>query len=462
MVKHNNWNKLLAREGVDITTISGIDKVFFKHIRKFSNSDNEYFFTTLKNKNFTHYIGINSHKLGKSLYIKYFNSPSKIKEYYQSGINLLQDIKSKSNRWKNKLTVRSDKKEFLSAFKDFKNQFEIINHVYSITSWLGIESWQNDFDKILNNLIKKRNVQEKEPIINAVYKPWKKTALNEIQEKVEKGISLEKLTKEYQFLRSWSVIWYRPIDKEWIKNVGTIPKSNIKNFTLKKVIKLLKPNKKERNLIELAPYITFFKDWRDDLRRKHSYYWRFLFDDLGEKFSINSNDFGYLTLEEVEVVILKGKIEKNLVKRRKSNQCIITTKRKDLVMEVIDINIPKKYKNIIKNVENSLKRISISGLIAEKGKVKSRVVIVNSFHDLKKVNKGDVLVANTTHPNYLPAMQRASAFVTNEGGIISHAAIVARELKKPCIVGTKNATKVFNTGDLVEVDAENGIVRKIE
>jgi pyruvate,water dikinase len=72
------------------------------------------------------------------------------------------------------------------------------------------------------------------------------------------------------------------------------------------------------------------------------------------------------------------------------------------------------------------------------------------------------MVANTTHPNYLPGMQKALAFVTNEGGIASHAAIVARELKKPCVVGTKNATSIFKDGDTVEVDADQGIARLLK
>jgi len=58
-------------------------------------------------------------------------------------------------------------------------------------------------------------------------------------------------------------------------------------------------------------------------------------------------------------------------------------------------------------------------------------------------------------------MQIAKAIVTDEGGLSCHAAIVARELGVPCIVGTKIATKVFKDGDLVEVDADKGIVRKI-
>ncbi len=66
-----------------------------------------------------------------------------------------------------------------------------------------------------------------------------------------------------------------------------------------------------------------------------------------------------------------------------------------------------------------------------------------------------------TTPDFLPAMERAAAFVTEEGGITCHAAIVAREMKKPCVIGTKIATKVFKDGDRVEVDATKGVVRKI-
>jgi pyruvate,water dikinase len=67
-----------------------------------------------------------------------------------------------------------------------------------------------------------------------------------------------------------------------------------------------------------------------------------------------------------------------------------------------------------------------------------------------------------TTPELVPLMQKAAAIVTDLGGILSHAAIVSRELGKPCVVGTGKATQVLNDGDLVEVDAENGTVRKIE
>ena len=67
-----------------------------------------------------------------------------------------------------------------------------------------------------------------------------------------------------------------------------------------------------------------------------------------------------------------------------------------------------------------------------------------------------------TTPDYIPAMKKAAAFVTDEGGITCHAAIIAREMKKPCIVGTKIATQILHDGDLVEVDADKGVVRIIK
>ncbi len=104
----------------------------------------------------------------------------------------------------------------------------------------------------------------------------------------------------------------------------------------------------------------------------------------------------------------------------------------------------------------------ISGMSAYKGLASGRARIVYNHSEINKVKKGDILIAPMTTPWYLPAMRKANAIVTDEGGVVCHAAIIARELKIPCIVGTKIATKVLNDGDLVEVDAERGIVRIIK
>lgn len=104
---------------------------------------------------------------------------------------------------------------------------------------------------------------------------------------------------------------------------------------------------------------------------------------------------------------------------------------------------------------------SIRGMSACDGVVDGRVVKVFQREELYRVKRGDILVAPMTTPWYIPAMRRAAAFVTDEGGLMSHAAIIAREFKKPCIVGTKVATQVLKDGDRVTVDATHGIVRKL-
>jgi len=100
----------------------------------------------------------------------------------------------------------------------------------------------------------------------------------------------------------------------------------------------------------------------------------------------------------------------------------------------------------------------VKGRVAQPGIAQGRVQLVFYPEDARKVEKGDILVASETTPDFLPAMRRAAAIVTDQGGITSHAAIVSRELQIPCVVGTKVATQIFKTGDYVEVDAMTGIV----
>jgi len=77
---------------------------------------------------------------------------------------------------------------------------------------------------------------------------------------------------------------------------------------------------------------------------------------------------------------------------------------------------------------------------------------------IQSMRPGEILVATQTHPNLVPKMKEALAIVTDEGGVTCHAAIVSRELSKPCIVGTRFATKVIKTGDKIKIDLNTGTV----
>jgi len=104
----------------------------------------------------------------------------------------------------------------------------------------------------------------------------------------------------------------------------------------------------------------------------------------------------------------------------------------------------------------------IKGNPASKGKVSGPVKIILSDKDFIKFESGDILVTSMTRPEFIPLMKMAKAVVTDEGGITCHAAIISRELGLPCIIGTKVGTRILKDGDLVEVDANNGIVKIIK
>lgn len=100
----------------------------------------------------------------------------------------------------------------------------------------------------------------------------------------------------------------------------------------------------------------------------------------------------------------------------------------------------------------------LRGVGASPGIATGHVRIVKSAKQLGKVKKGDVLVARMTSPDYVPAMKRAGAIVTDEGGTTSHAAIVSRELGIPCVVGTGEATKLLRDEMVVTVHGGIGEV----
>jgi pyruvate,water dikinase len=110
-----------------------------------------------------------------------------------------------------------------------------------------------------------------------------------------------------------------------------------------------------------------------------------------------------------------------------------------------------------------------NGSIGNKGKTKGVVKVIHAdeynnrknFENLMNVHDL-VLVIPMTLPEMVPYFKHAKAIVTDEGGVTCHASIIAREMGVPCVIGTRVATQVLKDGDLVEVDADNGVVRMLE
>lgn len=121
-------------------------------------------------------------------------------------------------------------------------------------------------------------------------------------------------------------------------------------------------------------------------------------------------------------------------------------------------SIGNMYADTIVKTELPKNGAIVNGQTGSSGKAHGKVCIVDPENLEVNFPEDGILVCSVTTPNYVPLMQRASAIVTDQGGILSHAAIVARELHKPCIVGTGDATTKLKNNDLVTVDADDGTV----
>lgn len=156
--------------------------------------------------------------------------------------------------------------------------------------------------------------------------------------------------------------------------------------------------------------------------------------------------------------ILNKKITINTLRSRKNGYIFYQGK----IYNNPDIDKFLKTKNIDIVKEEIFQKnndLIIKGNSAYRGKIEGVVRKVFEVADMKKVKKGDILVTSMTTPDLIAINKNFSAIITDEGGITCHAAIIAREMKKPCIIGVKIATKVLKDGDLVEVDADRGIVK---
>ncbi|MFC1727935.1 phosphoenolpyruvate synthase [Nanoarchaeota archaeon] len=102
--------------------------------------------------------------------------------------------------------------------------------------------------------------------------------------------------------------------------------------------------------------------------------------------------------------------------------------------------------------------VLVKGETASSGVASGPVKLIKEMEDLKKIEKGDVMVTKMTTPDMVPIMQKAAAIVTDEGGMTCHAAIVSRELGIPCIVGTENGTQILKEGEIITVNATHGTV----
>jgi len=182
---------------------------------------------------------------------------------------------------------------------------------------------------------------------------------------------------------------------------------------------------------------------------------RKIIEIVSEESGLDKDLLGCLTRDELEkyfnekilpeIFILENRYKKALIIGASDAYFFITNKDADELESFL-----------YHTSENNAQKIT--GTVAFKGQAIGIARVIQDPKSEEAFNEGDILVTGMTHVDYLPIIRKVAAIVTDAGGVLSHAAIVARELKKPAIIGTKNATKIIKSGDKIEVDANNGIV----
>lgn len=223
---------------------------------------------------------------------------------------------------------------------------------------------------------------------------------------------------------------------------------------------------KLKYLFKVSAEFMFIKDYRKGVYQKSYVAMDKILEEIARRLKITLKGSKYLILSEIKLALSsekKAEYYRKAVEKRLEKCCFVTENGKVEVFEGEECEevIKNNLKNIVaKPAEEKIEQLT--GKVAYPGKVQGTVKIVLVAEDVAKVNEGDILVSSATNPDLILAMKKAAAFVTDTGGIICHAAIVAREMKKPCVIGTKTATHDLQDGDIVEVDANAGVVNIIK
>ena len=222
-------------------------------------------------------------------------------------------------------------------------------------------------------------------------------------------------------------------------------------------------NFEEEHLIKVGNHASFLKAYRKELMSLASFTLDLLSTETAKRFGLGLDDVRACTKDEILRMLEEKTVPDLKVLKERQDYCgYITITENDYALKY-GHDLKSLLANVsVKKKTEDYSAKEIKGHPASKGFARGVVKIVNSIEDMQKLVKGDILVSVQTNPELVPAMKKAGAIVTDMGGITSHAAIVSRELGVPCVIGTKIATKWLKDGDEVEVDANTGMIRKLE
>jgi len=301
---------------------------------------------------------------------------------------------------------------------------------------ISIESKFSSYEKSSRKLIKK--VKKYFKILDQ--DDYSKLPDNQLSTKLKDACKFcEKLWERYSFTEHF---YYDKIEKILLNNSADREKISMMKKNIKKMQKIKYDLRFQVNRIVMGKHV-FLK----------------IMKEVSARLKIELENLYWLDYREI-VELLRGK---KIVRKYKKIYVVGKFSNWQLIYG-------KEARRIINLLRTSTRKHSgkiIYGKVGNRGYYKGKVKIIpfdikaDMMKEIDKMKKGDVLVTSTTGPEMILACKKAGAIITEVGGIASHADIVSRELKIPAVIATKAATEVLKDGDVVEVDADKGIVRII-
>ncbi len=371
----------------------------------------------------------------------------KEEQLQKDSAHILQDIRNLHENGKKfvefckniKISSTTDQAQIQALLHEFYELF-IEYGVHLFRSFFYVEFSSKVFEEIIGSSLGTDKVID---AINTYSIPSQKAALFKISEYFNahnnEAERMNLVKKEYFWL-GYTDPFCPPQDDAWIKRF-------VQSFTVLPTKKKIALGLENHPFLRLYQEILYLKDKRDDYRREAFYYIQPFIQEIARREQLPIKEWGYLLPDEFSLPLPE---KKKLIALRKRG--VSTEYKQEKVKVKAGLQQAK---------EETLSLTELKGAVGFPGRVQGIVQLIRTREDISAFQNGKILVAITTNPEHISAMQKALAFVTDEGGITCHAAIVARELHKPCIVGTKDATRVLKDGERIEVDANKGIVKKL-
>lgn len=269
-----------------------------------------------------------------------------------------------------------------------------------------------------------------------------------------------------EYLERLENLMSKNIDEE-ISRIVTIRKTDQAKY--KKLSKTF--TQKLKNIADILRSFIFLRTYTTEASDRLLFFARAtILREAAQRLRFSPEEITMLSSDEIVALLLNKRQQKDLeilINERMKGYAIViindnVTTTFGEQAELLQHTVADKYKgNSVVDKSEKRQRV-IKGTPASLGTAQGVVKVLTDYREVEKVDRGDILVASMTTPDFIVAMEKSAAFITDEGGVTCHAAIIAREFGVPCIVGTGNATTLLKDGDIVEIDAKKGLVTLIK